>query len=96
MSDLDKNRKDDIILELKPIEGKVQTNSAGLPDKRLFTGENKLHCYRDPIVGLWRFKLDSGALPGPLQQHFTRFDIAKVAAQEYYGRRNVEISKVID
>ncbi len=93
---LDKNRKDDIILELKPIEGKEPMNSQGVMDKRLFKGENKLHVFRDEYKGLWRLKLDDGSLPMPLQQHFTRYDLAKQAAEEYYGKRNVEISKVID
>lgn len=92
----DKNRKDDIILELKPKEGKNPLNSGGVVDKRLFNGENKLHVFRDPVVGLWRLKMDSGNLPAPLQQHFTKYELAKYAAETYYGKRNVEISKVID
>ena len=93
---VDKIRSDDIILELKPMEGKTTISAAGQPDKRLFNGENKLHAFQDRVTGLWRLKLDSGVMPSPLQCQWTRFDMAKQAAKEYYGRRNIEITKVID
>ena len=92
----DNNIADDIILELAPMEGKTTLTSKGMPDKRLFTGENKLHLFRDTITGLWRLKLDFGTLPQPLMQHFTKLSYAKEAAEQYYGRRNVEITKIID
>jgi len=91
-----KMRSDDRILVLKTMDGKKPTNSQGLTDPRLFTGENKLHCIRGPFDSLWRFKAQTGLLPEPMKGTFTNFDKALDFAQNYFRKRNVEIKEVVD
>lgn len=92
----DKNIKTDKILVLKPREGKTPKTAAGSIDKRLFTGDNKLHVIQDEDSCLWYFKYDSGILPGGLQQKFTSSSKALTYAKEYYDKRDVDIAEVID
>ena len=91
-----KERKTDRILILKPVEGEKPISSTGMTDPRLFSGENKLHLYKDPRNNIWAFKYEMGGLPEPLKQRFTGFDLALDVARKYYGKRNVEIADVID
>jgi len=99
MFDNDMNSKmnqPDRVLVLKPIEGKPTKSASGTVDKRLFTGENTLHAFQDEETCLWGFRYDSGILPGGLQQKFTSFSKAFQHAKDYYDRRNIEISEVVN
>lgn len=93
---IDKNRKTDIILVLKPIDGKFTTSSSGLIDNRLFSGENNLHARLDPQTCLWSLSYESGALPGPLKQRWTSWNAVHKFVETYFKNRNIEIVKVID
>ncbi len=94
--DKSKERKSDRILVLKIIDGEKAKTSTGLMDKKLFTGENKLHLVQDQRNCLWYFKYESGGLPPPLKQKFTTFPIAMDYVTKYLKGRNIEIAEVID
>lgn len=85
----------DRVLVLKPKEGMKPTNTVGVSDPRLFTGDNKLHCIMDDASCLWRFKYDMGIVPEPLKGTFTNFTAAKKFAIGYFDSRNIEITEVI-
>lgn len=90
-------RSNDRVLELAPMEGKTALNNQGAPDKRLFTGEQKLHIKMDPATCLWYFQWDqNGVLPGGLKGTFTGFKAAIKHAESYFGRRNIQVTKVVD
>lgn len=95
----DKNNKlrnTDRILVLKPIEGKNTLSSTGLVDPRLFNGDNKLHAVMNLQNTTWSFKYDAGGLPEPLKQKFTSFSKCLEHAKQYFTRRNIDITEVID
>lgn len=93
---LDRLKNTDRILVLKVKEGSKVLSSTGLVDKRLFTGENKLHAVRSDIDGLWYLKYEQGAVPAQLKVRFTSFSKLKKFASEYLATRNIEIAEVID
>jgi hypothetical protein len=86
----------DRVIVLKPKEGQTPLSGTGTPDKRLFTGENKLHAVYNNTFGLWEMKYDSGALPGGLDGKFTDFDKLLEHVRMYFGKRNIEIVEVKD
>lgn len=81
----------DRVLVLKAMEGKKPLNTSGVADPRLFTGENKLHAVMDPESCLWKLKYEMGIVPDGLKGTFTGFKALKKFADEYFGRRNIEI-----
>lgn len=90
-------RSNDRVLELAPIEGKTALTTGGVPDKRLFTGEQKLHVKMDPVTCLWYFQWEqNGVLPGGLKGSFTGFKNAIKHAENYFLQRNIQVTKVID
>lgn len=90
-------RSNDRVLELAPMEGKSVLNSQGQPDKRLFTGEQKLHVKMDPATTLWYFQWETnGILPGGLKGNFTGFKSAIKHAENYFAHRNIKITQVND
>lgn len=90
-------RSTDRVLELSPMEGKTALSTQGLADKRLFTGEQKLHVKMDPNTTLWYFQWESnGILPGGLKGQFTGFKSAIKHAEEYFFHRNIRVTKVVD
>jgi len=90
-------RATDRVLSLKPIEGKATISSTGLIDRRLFTGENKLHAVQNNETTLWTFKYEKGQLPPILQNSsFTSFKSLLKFATDYFIRRNIEIKEIID
>lgn len=90
-------RSTDRVLELAPIEGKAALSNQGVPDKRLFTGEQKLHVKMDPVTCLWYFQWEqNGILPGGLKGRFTGFKSAIKHAEEYFRLRNIEVTRVVD
>jgi len=91
-----KMRSPDRILVLKPIDGKKPLNTSGVADPRLFNGENKLHAVMDEQSCLWKLKYDMGIVPEAMKGTFTGFKALKKFADEYYGRRNIQIVEVKD
>lgn len=92
----ERNRTNDRVIVLKQKEGEKALNSIGMVDKRLFTGDNKLHAILNPETSLWSLRFEKGLLPGGLDQRFTSFSKALVAVREYYAKRNIEVSNVIE
>ena len=90
-----KNMSDDRVLVLEPIDGKPLT-TGGLIDKRLFTGDNRLHSIRDTRTGFWYLKYDMGTIPQPLQQRFTTFQKMYSFTDNYFNNRNIRIKEIID
>ena len=89
-------RSTDRVLELAPIAGQTVLSTGGLPDKRLFTGEQKLHIKMDPQTCLWYFQWEqNGIIPGGLQGKFTGFKAAIKHAEDYFKKRNVQITQVL-
>lgn len=84
----------DRILELSAMEGKKALDSIGNSDKRLFTGENKLHAVMDTQTTLWKLRYDMGAVPSSLKGSFTSFRAVLQHAKEYYNQRNIEIKEI--
>jgi hypothetical protein len=90
-------RSTDRVLELSPVEGETALSAAGVPDKRIFTGEQKLHLKMDPQSCLWYFQWEmSGIIPGGLKGKFTGFKAGIKHAEEYFKKRNVRITQVKD
>jgi hypothetical protein len=90
-------RSNDRVLELAPMEGKTALTNQGQPDKRLFTGEQKLHVKMDPATTLWYFQWETnGVLPGGLKGTFTGFKSAIKHAESYFSQRNIKITQVND
>lgn len=88
-------RSNDRIVVLKPIDGKP-LNSAGLLEPRLFTGENRLHIKKAEQGSLWSLSYDFGVVPPSFKQRFTSYEQAYKFVENYFRRRNIEITKVID
>lgn len=95
-TNLVKNTSKDRTLVLKPIDGKDALSAGGMVDKRLFTGGNNLHAIMDPEYGHWHVEYDSGTIPPAFQQRWTSFSKLQSFVSEYYKRRNVEITEIID
>jgi hypothetical protein len=89
-----KMHSSDRVFRLTPIGDVKDTN--GIIDKRLFSGENKLHALMDTQTCLWSLKYEMGGLPNPLKQQFTSFSRLLTFVTEYFKRRNVEVKEVID
>ncbi len=87
--------KTDRLISLSVIDGEAAVSSTGLIDKRLFTGENKLHAIKDPQTCMWSFKYEQGGLPQALKtQRFTSFNALIKYAGDYFRKRNIEIKEV--
>lgn len=89
------NRKTDIVLKLKPVNGRPKGPS-GLLDTGLFTGNNNLHAIMDTQTCLWSLAYDHGKLPPQLKQRYTGFHPLMKHVTEYMRLRNIEISEVQD
>lgn len=86
-------RSTDRILTMAPIEGMTAKSSAGLPDARLFTGEQKLVLKMDPHTCLWSFQYkNNGLLPQGLEGQFTGFKAGLKHAEDYFRKRNVQVT----
>jgi len=90
-----RNANTDIILVLKPIDG-APKSTAGLVDRRLFSGDNTLHAKMNLQTCLWHMEYDKGLLPNPLHQQFTSFQALLKHARQYFLTRNIEITEIID
>lgn len=84
-------------LVLKPIEGQRPLATSGLPDPRLFTGEQGVKVMMDPQTCLWQFQYtNKGILPEALKGVFTSFGAAMRHAENYFRKRNVQVTAVRD
>lgn len=93
-----KMRGNDRAFALELIDDKAPISSTGLVDKRLFTGDNKIHAVRDETsTNLWYFRYDKGEVPGALKDaKFTKFDQAQKYLEKYFNTRNIKIKEIID
>lgn len=91
-----KERSTDRILVIQPKVGKKPKNGIGLVDPRLFTGENRLHAIMDSQYASWYLKYDQGVLPQAFKQKFTSFPVLLSTVKNYYNKRDLEITEVID
>ena len=99
MIDTNRNklRTDDRILSLSQIDSKAPISSTGLVDRRLFSGEQKLHAKMDSQTTLWYMQYEqAGKLPAELDQRFTTFSALYKHAEDYFKRRNIKIEEVFD
>lgn len=88
------NHTADRIFTLEQIDKEKPMSSTGLVDKRLFTGENKLHAIIEQDSSLWKMKYDSGNIPEQLRQRFTTFALLKKHAEDYFSKRNIKITEI--
>lgn len=94
-----KMRSPDRILKLELIDGKKPLNSLGVVDPRLFKeGDdcNRIHLIMDLETTLWTMKYDKGMIPGALEGMFTSFKKAYEHAENYFKKRNIKITQVLD
>ena len=91
-----KLRKDTREFVLKPIEGQKKLNASGMVDNRLFSGENNLIAVRDPQTSLWSLRYKNGIMQQALKGQFTNFHSAKTTVEEYFKKRGVSVSEVLD
>lgn len=90
-------RSTDRILSLAVIDGKQAKSSTGLVDNRLFTGEQQIRLHMDPQTTLWSFQYtNNGALPEGLKGKFTGFKAGLKHAEDYFRRRNIEVTAIKD
>lgn len=90
-------RSHDRVLKLEVIDGKKAKSSTGLLDPRLFTGDQNIHLIMDIQTNLWSFRYsNNGLLPEPLKGQFTSFSKGYDHARNYFEKRNVKITEVID
>lgn len=68
----------------------------GKVDTRLVNGNNKLHAVRDPQMPIWRLKLDQGTLPEAFKSSFTSFTALRKHVEQYYIKRGVKVTEVLD
>ena len=92
---VDKNAKDDRIIHMQKKEGEKIRGATGLVDNRLMTGDNKLHAVFEGHTCLWYLKYEKGGMPEPLRdKRYTSFRKAVDAAELYFGKRGLEITKI--
>ena len=92
----DNLRKNDRILVLEKMEGVDTKSSTGLVDTRLFNGNNKLHCSFDEQTQLWGFSFEKGGLAEEMKQRFTSFPKAHDFAKNYFAKRGIKVTSVVD
>lgn len=91
-----KLRSDDRVFKLCALDDKHPISTSGLIDKRLFTGDNKLHAIKNGQTTLWSLKYDQGGVPEYLRQQFTSFKLLVKVVGEYFAKRNIKIEEIID
>lgn len=94
-----KMRSPDRILMIEVMEGKKPIDVRGLVDPRLFSKDgdtNRLHAVMDIETTLWSFKYDKGTIPQALSGKFTGFRQAFDTAKNYFEKRNLKITQVVD
>lgn len=92
----DKMRSTDRILVIKQMPGKKPTSGTGLVDPGLFTGTNQLHAIQDSLTTMWFLKYEHGVLPAVLRNKWTSFNSLLGYVKEYFRKRNLLITEVIE
>ena len=95
-TNLVKNRSYDRVITLEKIPGLNTIGSTGLIDNTLFSGDNRLRAIIDKRTMLWSLRQDHGLLPPPLKQQWTSFTGLMKYITDYYKKRNVNVTGVID
>lgn len=90
-----KLNSDDRVFVLELIDKKAPLSTTGLMDRRLFSGENRLHAVKESQYNLWHVKYEHGTIPEPLQQKFTTFSQLLKYITDYFRKRNIELKEVI-
>lgn len=91
----EKNRSNDRVFVLEPIEGKFTLTQAGHIDTSIFKGKNNIHALINEF-GNWYLKMDHGMLPSGLKQQWTSFTKLEHFVKEYYLKRNVRVKDILD
>jgi hypothetical protein len=95
-----KMRSPDRILKLEIMDGRKPLGSTGNTDPRLFKEDgpetNQLHAVMDLETSLWSIKYDKGAIPAALAGRFTGFKQLYDHAKNYFAKRNINITQVLD
>lgn len=90
-------RSSDRVLSLSVIDGEKAKSSTGLLDTRLFTGEQQLRLKMDSQTCLWFFQYtNNGILPEPLKGKYTGFKAGLKTAEDYFKKRNIQITDIKD
>jgi len=98
-SEASKMRSPDRIFKLEIIDGKKPMSVLGVADPRLFKegdDQNRLHAVMDLETTLWSLKYDKGAIPSALSGRYTGFKQAFDSAKNYFEKRNIKITQVVD
>lgn len=95
-ANLVKNRTDDRVIVLKPMEGVNTLNSKGIIDNRLFNGINKLHARKADQGDFWHLQYELGDIPPALKGQFTTFSKCLAYTTDYFKKRNIEVVGVED
>lgn len=91
-----KLKKDDRVIELGQTPGKEALTSKSMADPGLLKGTNQLHAVMNPSFGYWTLRYERGDVPLPLKSKFTSFQLAKEAAERYFGNKGLEVIRVVD
>lgn len=83
----------DRVFSLTPIDDKA-ISVKGMMDKRLFTGENKLHAIQGPGDTLWSLYYEMGIVSNEMKQKFTSFQALLKFISQYYGKRNIIVKEI--
>jgi len=89
-------RNTDRIIVLKLIDTSAKQSKTGSIDTRILTGDNKLHAKMDPTSCFWSLSYEHGFVPDPLKQQFTSFAMLLKFIKEYFRKRNIEVTEIID
>lgn len=94
MEDIEPNnhRKSDRKFVLEAMENADKTKL----DTRLVNGNNHLHAIKNPTMSMWSLKMEHGTLPEPLKSSFTSFEAARKHVEQYYLKRGVKVTEIID
>ncbi len=84
----------DRVIVLQPIEGRDPISTSGNVDKRLFSGDNKLHAVFNNQNGMWHLRYEKGGIPASLDMQFVELPKLMDYVRNYFEKRNVEIVEV--
>lgn len=65
-------------------------------DTRLVDGNNHLHAIKNPQMSMWTLKLEKGTLPEAFKSSFTSFEALRKHVEQYYIKRGVKVTEIID
>lgn len=88
-------RKTDRTFVLELIDPDNKVNKAKV-DTRLIDGNNHLHAVKQFENPLWYLKLEHGMLPEALKSSFTSFTALRNFVEQYYVKRGVKVTEVLD